>query len=67
MSQFQVRIDKVVTNGAYCYRIYQDGVGQKDVNNVSTIALALDGVKADVAALLGGQTVTSVSMTVQSS
>jgi lysozyme len=34
MSQFQVRIDKVVTNGAYAYRIFQDGVGQKDVNNV---------------------------------
>jgi hypothetical protein len=66
MSQFQVRIDAVTTNGPYAYRIYKGGAGQKDVNNVANIGAALDGVKADIAGLLNGETVTTVSMTVQS-
>ena len=67
MSQFAVRIQKVVTNGPYSYVIIQDGVGQKDANALATIGAALDGVKTDVSALLGGQTVQTVTMTISSS
>lgn len=66
MAQFIVRITKVATNGPYCYLILKDGVGQKDAISQATIAAALDGVKTDIAALLGGETVNSVAMTVNS-
>ena len=67
MAQFQVRIISVVTNGPYAYSLFKNGVGLKDVNNQSTISAALDGVKADIATNLGGETVSIVNMSVTSS
>ena len=64
MASFSVKIVKVVTNGPYAYWIFKDGTGEKSADNVATISAALDGVKADVAGLLAGETVSSVTMTV---
>jgi len=62
-----VQIQQVATNGPYAYVIMKDGVGAKAVNNVASIGAALDGVKADIAGMLSGETVTHVGMTVASS
>lgn len=62
MSQFNVRIINVATNGPYAYSMLKDGVGLIDRNAQATISVALDNVKSDIAANLGGQTVTVVSM-----
>jgi hypothetical protein len=66
MSQFSAVIIKVITNGPYSYALFKDGVGQKDVNNVATIGAALDGVKTDIAGLLGGETVSRAQISVTS-
>lgn len=67
MARFTATINKPVTNGPYAYVIFRDGVCQKDVNGVTTLANALDGVKTDIAGLLGGETVNRVNMSVNSS
>ncbi len=64
MSQFNVRITNVTTNGPYAYLLIKDGIGLKDANNQANISTALDNVKADIAANLGGETVRTVTMTV---
>jgi len=66
MSQFVVRIIAVTTNGPYAYSLFKDGVGLIDRNAQTMIGAALDNVKADIAANLGGQSVTIVNMTVSS-
>ncbi len=66
MSKFTVMIQAVVTNGPYCYVILKDGVGQKSADNVANVAAALDGVKADIAGLLNGETVSRIGMDVTS-
>lgn len=66
MSSFQVRIINVATNGPYAYSLFKDGVGLIDRNNQATIGAAMDQVKADIAANLAGQTVSIVSMVVNS-
>lgn len=64
MAQYQVRITRVVTNGPYCTLIVKDGAGFKDTNSIANIGAAIDGVKADIGADLGGQVVTSMNMSV---
>ena len=66
MAQFQARIIRVVTNGPFAYSLFKDGIGQKDVNNLATIGAALDGVKADIGGLLGGEVVQAATLTVTS-
>jgi len=66
MAQFMARITAVTTNGPYCYLLLKDGQGIKDANALASISAALDGVKADIAANLAGETVKSVAMTVNS-
>jgi len=66
MSQFSATIVKVITNGPYAYALFKDGVGQKDVNNVATIGAALDGVKTDIAGLLGAESVSRAQISVTS-
>lgn len=67
VSQFSVVIQKEITNGPYAYSIIKDGVGQTAVTGKATIGAALDGVKTDIGALLGGETVDRVNMSVLSS
>jgi hypothetical protein len=66
MAQYSATIVKVLTNGPYAYYLAKDGVGQKDVNNVASIGAALDGVKTDIAALLGSEVVQRTTVSVQS-
>jgi hypothetical protein len=66
MAQYQAVIIKVLTNGPYAYALKKDGVGQKDVNNVASIAAALDGVKTDIAGLLGAEVVQQAVINVTS-
>lgn len=66
MARFRVQINGMATNGPYAYWIFKDDVGTKSADQVATIADALDGVKADVAALLAGETITKVSMAIDS-
>ena len=67
MANFNIRIIKVVTGGPYAYEIFKDGVGQKSAIGLATISLAMDGVKTDVAGMLGGETVQVIGMNVSSS
>ena len=67
MSNFTAVINQVATGGPYAYVLFKDGVGLKDSNGIGTIASALDGVKTDIAANLGGQTITRATINVQSS
>lgn len=66
MSQFAVRIINVTTNGPYAYSLFKGGVGLIDRNSQANIGTALDNVKADISANLGGQSVVIVNMQVQS-
>jgi len=66
MAQFNAAVLKVLVNGPYSYTILKDGVGQKTVNNVATVAAAINGIRDDIAGLLGGETVQRIQMTVTS-
>ncbi len=65
MSQFVARIDKVQINGPYSYRVFKDGAGYKDADNIPDIGTAMSNVQTDIGNALNGQSVTSVQMTVQ--
>jgi hypothetical protein len=67
VSQFSIVIQKVVTNGPYSYNINKDTVGQKTAINQASVSAALDAVKADIGAMLGGETVDRITMNVLSS
>lgn len=67
MSQFEVRIESITTNGPYMYVIDKDGAGMKAAIGLASISAALDAVKADIGANLGGQTVRNVGMNVTTS
>ena len=66
MAQYNAAVLKVLVNGPYSYTLLKDGVGQKTVSNVATVAAAINGIRDDIAGLLGGETVERLNMTVQS-
>lgn len=55
---------KFVTGGPYGYAVLKEGLGQKVVIGVATLAAAFDGIRADVAAQLAGETVQKVHFTI---
>jgi hypothetical protein len=64
MSQFNVQLYNVQTNGPYAYVIHKDTVGLKSSDTLANVNVALDGIKTDIAASLGGETVLSIKMIV---
>ena len=66
MATYNANVLKVVTNGPYSYSLLKDGVGQKVVNNIATVAAAMNGIRDDIGALLAGETVDRINMTVTS-
>ena len=66
MAVFQANVLKVLVNGPYSYSVLKDGVGQKVVNNLPTVAAAMNGIRDDIGGLLGGEGVVRITMTVNS-
>lgn len=66
MPQINVGLGRFTTGGPFSYTIYRNGIGSKSVTGLTTLALAWDAIRNDVAALLGTETVISVNINVQS-
>ncbi len=66
MATFNVAVMKVITNGPYSYTLVKDGVGQKTVNNLTTVAAAMNGIRDDIGALLAGESVERINIIAQS-
>lgn len=59
-------IRRVTTGGPFTYLIIRNGIAFKIVGGVATLAAAFNGARDDIAAEVGGATVTSGEVVVQS-
>lgn len=67
MAQFNAVINQVASPAGYCYILFKDGVGLKDANGLVSVTAALNAVRDDIAANLGGETVKRTTINVTSS
>ena len=48
MATFNAAVLKVLVNGPYSYTLLKDGVGQKTVNNLATVAAEISGNDSNI-------------------
>jgi len=57
-------VAKVNTGGPYTYTIFRDGLGEKVVTGINSVAAAFNGARDDLSALIpAGEEVERVSIT----
>lgn len=68
MAQISAQIVKVATGGPYAYTTFLEGVPVDNVTGLATLALAFNGARDAVAALIpGGETVKRASISASTS